>query len=131
MWGGLGGSGVGVHTGQRTLSVAEVATLSGNEEKELLGRGHLSPAQRRRTPLPPEKKDVFLWGAQLGDHSQSSFYYPAPGTAPSTTAVASDAEIFFFLKGLKWVKGTLDKRAEGPEPRCGAPKTAAAGREAA
>ena len=83
-----------MHTGQRTLSVAKVATQSGNKEKELLGHGHLSPAQRWRTPLLPEKKDVLPWGAQLGDHLQSSFYYPAPGAAPGTTAVASDAEIF-------------------------------------
>ena len=89
--------------------MAEVATQSGNEEKELPGQGHLSPAQPWRTPLPPVKKDVLLWGAHLEDLSQSSFYYPAPGTAPSTTAVASDAEIFFFFKGLKWAKCTLDK----------------------
>ena len=81
------------------------------------------------TFAPSEERCPSL-GAQLGDHSQSSFYYPAPGTTPSTTAVASDAEIFFF-KWLKRAKGTLDKQAEGREPRCGAPKTAAGGREAA
>ena len=119
-----------MHTGQRTLSVAKVATQSGNKEKELQGHGHLSPAQRCRTPLLPEKKDVLPWGAQLGDHLQSSFYYPAQEPLPALPLWPL-MQRFFLKKGLKWVKGTLDKRAEGLEPRCGAPKTAAAGREAA
>lgn len=60
----------------------------------------LTSSAMEDTFAPSEERCPSL-GAALGDHSQSSFYYPAPGTTPSTTAVASDAEIFFFFKGAE------------------------------
>lgn len=125
-----GGSGVGVHTGQRTSSVAEVATQSGNE-KELLGWGHLSPAQPWRTPLPPVKKGVLLWEQRWGTTRSPPSTIQPQEPLPALPLWPLMQRFFFFLKGLKRAKGTLDKQAEGREPRCGALKTAAAGREAA